>query len=118
MNEESEPLIISGSFNGLMDRVAKIDYFDVWYEWSRAKKEAKKQKREPTIKMSEVHEMTRLTREDLELFTSAVPLIEIVEPGADPLLSFSEVYGLVTIFERIVGRLMMRVCSQSEWMFM
>lgn len=95
-------LIITGSFNGLLDRLAKIDYFDVWYEWAKAKKLARKQKRQPTIKMSEVQQLTGLVREDLEVFTTAVPLIEIVEPGPDPLLSFSEVYCLVKIFSRMV----------------
>ncbi len=102
MSEDSKPLIITGSFNGLMGRVADIDPFSVWCEWSRARKLAKKQNRTPTIKMSEVQEMTGLAREDLELFTSAVPIIEIVELGADPLLLFSEVYCLVKIFSKMV----------------
>lgn len=97
----SDELIITGSFNGLLRRFAEVDQFNVWYEWSKARKLAKKQNRTPTIKMSEVQEMTGLAREDLELFTSAVPIIEIVAPGADPLVSFSEVYCLLKIFERM-----------------
>lgn len=101
MNEPSEPLIITGSFNGLMDRVARIDFFHVWLEGRKTIKRAKKLKIEPTMRMSEVQEITALKREDLELFTSDIPLIEVVEQGADPLLSFSEVYCLVKIFERM-----------------
>lgn len=98
----SDELIITGSFNGLMDRVGKIDHFDVWYEWSKARKVAKKQKREATVTMSEVLTLTGLKREDMELFTVAIPLIEIVEAGDDPLLQFKDVFCLVKIFERFM----------------
>lgn len=98
----SDELIITGSFNGLMDRVAEVDHFNVWYVWSKARKAAKNQKRQPTIRLSEVTTLTGLTREDLELFTVAIPLIEIVEAGDDPLLSFKYVFCLVKIFDRFV----------------
>jgi len=102
MSEESERLIITGSFNGLLDRIAKIDFFHVWLSGTKILKKAKKEGIEATIKMSEVSTLTGLTREDLELFTFAIPLIEIVEGGDDPLLSFKDVFCLVKIFERAV----------------
>lgn len=51
------------------------------------------------MRMSEVQEMTGLKREHLELFTFAIPIIEVVEPESDPLLSFREVYCFVKIFK-------------------
>lgn len=95
-------LAITGSFNGLLDRLAKIDHFGVWLTGKKILKKAKEERVEATMRMSEVTTLTGLKREDLELFTTAIPLIEIVEPGADPLLPFSEVYCMVKIFERFV----------------
>lgn len=96
----SDGLIITGSFNGLLDRLSEVDHFNVWYERSKSKKVAKKQKREPTIRMSEVCTLTGLTREDVEFFVS-LRFIECVEAGEDPLLSFRDVFCLVKVFEGI-----------------
>lgn len=102
MNEPSEPLIISGSFNGLMDRVAKIDFFDVWLAGKKVLKKAKKDRIEATMRMSEVLTLTGLTREDVEFFVS-LGLISVIEVGEDPLLSFKDVFCLVKIFEPFVA---------------
>lgn len=60
--QEPSVLIITRSFNGLMDPVAEVDHFNVWYVWSKARKAAKNQKRQPTIRLSEVTTLTGLTR--------------------------------------------------------
>ena len=48
--------------------------------------------------------MTGLKREDLALFTTDIPLIEVVEPVADPWLSFSEVYCLAKVLKRVADK--------------
>lgn len=65
--------------------------------------------------MSEVQEMTGLTREDLKLLTTTISLIEVVEPGADPLLSFSEVYCLMKILERMISDGVIRQTRKTEY---
>ena len=100
MNEESERLIIAGSFNGLLDRLVKIDFLDVWLTSTKILKKAKKERVEGTIQMSEVLTLTGLTREDVEFFIS-LRLISVIEAGEDPLVSFRDVFCLVRIFERI-----------------
>lgn len=102
MNEQSEPLIITGSLNGLMERVAKIDFFDVWLTGKKILKKAKKDRIEATRPMTEVIMLTGLTREDVEFFVS-LGLIESVAAGEDPLLSFNDVFCLMKLFERFVG---------------
>lgn len=99
----SAPLIITGSFNGLMDRVAKIDFFDVWLTGKKILRKAKKSKIEPTMRMSGVLTLTDLKREDVEFFVS-VRLISVVEAGDDPLFSFRDVSSLVRIFEQFVDQ--------------
>ncbi len=101
MSEASEPLIITGSFNGLMDRIAKIYFFDVWLTGKQILKKAKKERAEATMRLSAVLALTGLTREDVEFFVS-LRLIERVEGGEDARLSFKEVFCLVKIFERFV----------------
>lgn len=103
MNDPSEPLIITGSFNGLMDRVAKIDLFHVWLEGRKIIKKAKKERVKASMRMSEVSTLTGLTREDIGFFVS-LRLISVVEAGEDPLLSFKDVFCLMRILERFVDQ--------------
>lgn len=98
MNDE---LIITGSFNRLLDRVAKIDFFDVWLTGTKILKKAKKDRIEATVRVSEVLTLTGLTWEDIEFFVS-LGLISVIAPGEDPVLSFKDVSCLVNIFERFV----------------
>ena len=106
----SDELIIAGSFNGLLGRVAKIDYWDVSIAGKKILKKAKKEHVEATMRLSEVSTLTGLTREDAEFFVS-LRLIEGVEAGEDPLLSFKDVFCLVKIFERFFGEGV--ICSAS-----
>lgn len=99
----SDELIITGSFNGLLDRVAKIDFFDVRLTGKKILKKAKKLKIEPTMRMSVVSTLTGLTREDIGFFVS-LRLISVVEAGEDPLLSFKDVFCLMRILERFVDQ--------------
>lgn len=105
-----DELIIRGSFNGLLDRLAKIDYFDVWHSGTKILKKAKKDRVEATMRMSEALTMTGLSDEDVEFFVS-LRLICVVELGEDPLLSFKDVFCLVKIFERCFGEGV--ICSAS-----
>ncbi|MGV3661426.1 MAG: hypothetical protein ACO1TE_14655 [Prosthecobacter sp.] len=99
-----DELIITGSFNGLMVRLAKIDYFDVWLTGKKIIKKAKKERVEATMRMSEVLTLTRLTAEDIEIFCSSLAFIRIVETGEDPLLSARDVLALLSVFERFVDQ--------------
>lgn len=97
--QKNTGLIITGSFNGLLDRLANIDYFDVWLKAKKILKKAKKEGIEAAIRMSEVCNLTGLSAEDIELFVS-FSLIEVVEAGEDPLLPFRDFFCLVKIFDR------------------
>lgn len=102
MNNEGEQLIITGSFDGLLGRVAKMDHFGLLLTGKKILTKAKKERVEATMRMSEVQEMTGLTREDVEFFVS-LRLISVIEAGGDPLLSFKDVFCLAMILERFVG---------------
>ncbi len=93
-------LNITGSFNGLLDRLAQIDYFDVWLTLTSSMKAAKKQKREETMRMSEMLTLTGLTKKDVELFIS-LRLVSIIHEEGNPLLSVRDVFSLVQILKRI-----------------
>ncbi len=97
----SDELIIMGSFNGLLDRVAEIDFFAVWLTGKKILKKAKKDCIEATMRMSEVRALIGLTREDVEVFVS-LSLISVIDAAEDSLLSFRDVFCLVKIFERFV----------------
>lgn len=101
MNDKSGRLIITGSFNALLDRLAKLDFFDVWLTGSKILKKAKKDRIEAIMRMSEILAMTGLMTEDVELFVS-LRFISVVEAGSDPLLSFQNVFALLKVFERLV----------------
>lgn len=109
MNDEPRHLIITGRFNGLLDRLAQIDFFSVWVSGSRILKKAKKDRVEATMGMSEVSQLTGLTKEDIEFFVS-LRLIECAEAGDDSLLPFKDVFCLVRIVERFVA---VGIISQS-----
>lgn len=100
MNDESGLLIVTASFNGLLNRVAKVDYWDVWLNLKGLMKEAKKQRTGATIRMSAALSLTGLTKADAELFVS-LHLLSIIHADEDPLLSVKDVFSLVWIFERI-----------------
>lgn len=97
-----DKLIITGSFNGLLDRLARLDYWDAWVAERRITRAAKKEGVEAAIPMSAVCELTGLTTEDMDIFCSAFGFIKVVETGEDPLLLASDVFGLLKVFERFV----------------
>lgn len=97
-------MVITSSFNGLLDRLAQIDYWDAWMTGKRITKDAKKMGIEATIRMSAVSELTELTPEDMDIFCSAFGLIKIVEACDDPLLLASDVFNLLKVFERFVDQ--------------
>lgn len=97
--QEHGQLIITGSFNGLMERVSEIDSFDVWLTGKSLLKKAKKERVEATMRMSEVSTLTGLTREHVEFFVS-LSLISVIEQSEDPHLSFKDVFVLVKVFEK------------------
>ena len=94
-------MIINRSFYGLLDRIARIDFFGVWLSGTKILKKAKKERTEAVMQISEVSALTGLTKEDVALFAS-LRLIEVVEAGKDPLLSFRNVFSLVRVFDRFV----------------
>ncbi len=98
MSEASEPLIITGSFNGLMDRIARVPFFDVWFHLKTLVKRVKKQETEPAISIAEALTLTGLLKEDVELFVS-LGLVSIIHGEENPLLSVRDVLSLVQIFE-------------------
>lgn len=105
-------LVITGSFNRLLDRLAKLDYWEAWVAGRRITRAAKKQGVEATIPMSAVCELTGLTTEDMDIFCSAFGFIKIVEIGEDPLLLAPDVFGLLKIFERFVDQ---GLICKSKW---
>lgn len=103
MNDEPEQLIITRSFNGLLDRIAKIDRLGVWLTGKKILKKAKKDRIEATMRISEVLTLTGLTRKDVEFFVS-LGLISVVNADQDPLLSARDAFSLVRIFERMLDQ--------------
>lgn len=99
--QELDKLIINRSFNGLLDRIARIDFFGVWLNGTKVLKKAKRERIEAVMQISEVCALTGLTKEDIALLCS-LRLIEVVEAGEDPLLSFRDVFSLVKVFDRFV----------------
>ncbi len=106
-SEEHSELIITGSFNGLLGRLARIHYYEIWLTGSKNLKKAKKHHVEATMQMSEVSNLTGLTVEDTELFVS-FSLIEVGSAGEHPRLSFRGVLRLVYILERFVDESVIR----------
>lgn len=100
---EAPDLIISNSFNGRLSRMAALDHTGILVSGRKILKQAKKQQIEPTMRMSEVIQMTVMTKEDLEILISC-RLITVAESADDPVLSFRDVYGLMRIFTRFVDQ--------------
>lgn len=101
MNDAGE-LIITHSFNGLLSRMAGLDHLGILQEGRKILKKAKKQKTEPSMRVSEVIQLTGMTQENLEFCTSSCRLIDVVEGEEDPVISFAHVHCLVRIFSRFV----------------
>lgn len=99
--QEPGNLTINRSFNGLLDRIARIDFFGVWLSGTKILKKAKKERTKAVMQISEACALTGLTKEDVALLCS-LRLIEVVEAGEDPLLSFRDVFSLVKVFDRFV----------------
>lgn len=100
MNEAGE-LIITDSFNGLLSRMAGLDHLGILMEGRKILKNAKRQKTEPRMQMSETIQLTGLRREDLDFFIS-LRLIEVVQPADDPVISLRHVHCLIRIFFQIL----------------
>lgn len=96
MNKAGE-LIITESFNGLLSRMAGLDHLGILMEGRKIPKNAKRQKIEPTMKISEVIQLTGMTKDDLDFFIS-LRLIEVVQPSDDPVISLRHVHCLVRNF--------------------
>lgn len=101
MNNAGE-LTVTDSFNGLLSRMAALDHTAILKTGRKILKQAKKDRMETTMRMSELIQMTGVTKEDLEFFISC-RLIAVRESAGDPVLSFSGVYALVRIFSRFAG---------------
>ena len=102
-DSKEQTLTVSGSFNGLLSRMTALDHTGILVSGRKILKQAKKQRIEPAMKMSEVIQMTRMTKEDLEILISC-RLITVTESADDPVLSIRDVYGLVRIFSRFVAQ--------------
>lgn len=93
-------LKVSGSFNGLLERLSAIDYDSISLVGRRKIKRAKKERINATIRRSEFEAMTGLTEGDIDLFVSLWLLLP-VDGDEDP-LPFKDVFCLLRIFERSV----------------
>jgi hypothetical protein len=82
--------------------MAALDHAGILVSGRKILKQAKKQRIEP-MRMSEVIQMTGLTKEDLEAFISC-RLIAVTEFADDPGLSFRDVFCLVKIFSGFVDQ--------------
>ncbi|MGV3664236.1 MAG: hypothetical protein ACO1TE_28950 [Prosthecobacter sp.] len=112
MNKESKSLIITGSFDGLLDRVARIPFFDVWLDLKARIKCFKKQKMVPTIPVSEVCALTGLTEGDTRFLVS-LQLIALSAKSEDSLLAAQDVLALMKVLERIVEDLVLPAGSDT-----
>lgn len=101
MNRAGE-LIITESFNGLLSRVAGLDHLRILIEGRKVLKNAKRQKTEPTMRMSEAIQLTGMTKDDLDFFIS-LRLIEVVQPSDNPVIYLRHVHCLVRIFFQMVN---------------
>ncbi len=96
-------LTVTGSFNGLLPRMANLDHAGILKTGRKLLKQAKKARIEPTMRMADVIQMTGMTKGDLEFFIS-LRLIEFSDPATDLLLSFRDIYCLMKIFSRFVAQ--------------
>lgn len=94
-------LIVTGSFNNLLPRLAELDYLEILITCKKRLREAKRQKIKPAMRMSEAIALTGMTKQDLEFLTSQ-RLLSTTEEAQDPLLSLPELYGLPQIISRMV----------------
>jgi hypothetical protein len=103
MHHDSKELTLTviNSFNGLLSRMAALDHTGILISFRKILKVSKKQRIEPTMRMSEVIQMTGMLNEDVETFISC-RLIAVTEPADDPVLSFRDAFCLVKIFSRFV----------------
>lgn len=92
-------LTVTGSYNGLLSRMAALDHAGILASGRKTLRNAKRQRVEPTIRVTEVIQLTGMTDEDLGFFISC-RLIQVVEESNDPVLSFSDVYCLMNILSR------------------
>jgi len=100
-DSKEQTLTVSGSFNGILPRMANLDHAGILVSGRKILKQAKKQRIEPAMKISEVIQMTRLTKEDVETFISC-RLIAVTESADDPVISFRDIFCLAKIFSRFV----------------
>lgn len=100
MDTENSELIITGSFNGLLERVARISFFDVWFHL-KTLMGAKKQKRKPSIQISELCVLTGLAVDDVQVFIS-LHLIECIGVDGEALLCVQSVLTLMKVLEQSV----------------
>lgn len=101
-SKAATPLVITDSFDGLLDRMAALDHAGILSSGRKILKQAKRLRIEPSMRMSEVIQMTRMTQEDLRFFNSC-RLIEVTESADDPVLSFRDVFCLLKIFSRFIN---------------
>lgn len=101
-HDSQEPMLtVTDSFNGLLPRMANLDHAGILISGRKLLKQAKKARIEPTIRMSEVIQMTGMTKKDVETLAS-LRLVEIIDSTTDPLVSVSDVVCLVRVFSRFV----------------
>lgn len=101
-NDPKEPTLnVTNSFNALLSRMAALDHAGILSSGRKILRNAKRQRVEPTMSMSEVIELTGMPKEDLEFFISC-RLIAVTEPAGDPILSLRDIFCLVKIFSRVV----------------
>jgi hypothetical protein len=94
-HDPKEPMLtVIGSFNGLMPRMANLDHAGILISGRKLLKQAKKQRTEPTMRMSEVILMTGMQNEDLETFISCL-LITVTDSPDDSVLSLRDVFCLL-----------------------
>lgn len=98
---EAPELIITNSFNCLLSRMANLDHAGILISFRKILKMAKKHRTEPTMTMSELIQMTEMTKADVETFITC-RLIAVTESADDPVLSFRDAFCLVKIFSRFV----------------
>jgi hypothetical protein len=104
---EAPELIITNSFNCLLSRMAALDYAGILISGRKTLRNAKRQRVDPTMRLSDVIQMTGMTKEDLETFISC-RLISMTEAAEDPVLSFRDVICLVKIFSAFARQEMIR----------
>ena len=91
------------SFNGLLSRMAALDHSPILATGRKILRNAKRQRVDPTMILSEVMQMTGLQNEDVETFVSC-RLIAVTESADDVVVSFRDVFCLIKIFSRFIAQ--------------